>query len=117
MEACPPQFFTIPPQTLPVIARVDVDSSRSNLNTLRGCRNGGKKSRCSSDGECILTQTDNDLTGTCKTAEGKDAKASGKVDGDKITWSFDSDYNGTPLTIKYEGKLDVAAGKISTNSP
>ncbi len=66
-----------------------------------------------SDGECTLTQTDNDVSGTCKTAEGKDAKATGKVDGDKITWSFDSDYNGTPLTIKYEGKLDVAAGKIA----
>ncbi len=66
-----------------------------------------------SDGECTLTQTDNDLTGTCKTSDGKDAKASGKVDGDKINWSFDSDYNGTPLTIKYEGKLDAAAGKIA----
>jgi len=66
-----------------------------------------------SDGECTLTQTDSDLSGTCKTAEGKDAKASGKVDGDKIAWSFDSDYNGTPLTIKYEGKLDAAAGKIA----
>ena len=66
-----------------------------------------------SDGECTLTQTDNDLAGTCKTAEGKDAKATGKVDGDKITWSFDSDYNGTPLTIKYEGKLDPASAKIA----
>jgi hypothetical protein len=66
-----------------------------------------------SDGECTLTQNDKDVTGTCKTAEGKDAKATGKVDGDKITWSFDSDYNGTPLTIKYEGKLDPAAGKIA----
>src|ERR1700730_4926232 len=43
-------FLTI--TTLPVTSTVDVDASRSNLNTLRGCRNRGKKSRCGNDGEC-----------------------------------------------------------------
>jgi hypothetical protein len=66
-----------------------------------------------SDSECTLTQTDNELTGTCKTGEGKDAKATGKVDGKKVNWSFDSDYNGTPLTMKYTGTLDPAASKIA----
>src|SRR5580700_4742125 len=51
LEARPPQFLTIP--TLPVTATVDVDASRSNLNTLRECRHGGEKSRCGNDGECI----------------------------------------------------------------
>jgi hypothetical protein len=36
-----------------------------------------------SDNECTLTQTGNDISGTCKTAEGKDSKAIGKVDGAK----------------------------------
>ncbi len=66
-----------------------------------------------SDGECTLTQTDKDLTGTCKTSEGKDATVTGNVDGTKVTRSFDSEYNGTPLTIKYIGTLDSAAGKIA----
>jgi hypothetical protein len=65
------------------------------------------------DSECTLTQTDNDLAGTCKTAEGNSAKATGKVDGAKVNWSFDSEYNGTPLTIKYNGTLDAASSKIA----
>jgi hypothetical protein len=66
-----------------------------------------------SDSECTLTRTDNDVTGTCTTAEGKSVKARGKVDGAKVTWSFDSEYNGTPLTVKYTGTLDSAAAKIA----
>jgi len=66
-----------------------------------------------SDSECTLSQTDNDVTGTCKTAEGNDAKVTGKVDGAKVAWSFESEYNGTPLTLKYNGTLDSAAGKIA----
>jgi hypothetical protein len=54
VEARPPQFLTIPlPSPLPVTALVDMDASRSNLNTLRGRRNGVKKSHRKSDGECI----------------------------------------------------------------
>jgi hypothetical protein len=66
-----------------------------------------------SDSECTLTQSNNELTGTCKTAEGKDAKATGKVDGTKVNWSFDSEYNGTPLTMNYTGTLDPATSKIA----
>lgn len=66
-----------------------------------------------SDSECTLSQTGNDINGTCTTAEGKDAKATGKVDGPKVTWSFESDYNGTPLTIKYTATLDATVGKIA----
>ncbi len=67
-----------------------------------------------SDSECTLTQTGNDIGGTCKTAEGKDTKAIGKVDGAKVSWQFESEYNGTPLTIKYTATLDpAAAGKIA----
>ena len=66
-----------------------------------------------SDSECTLTQTANDISGTCKTAEGADAKATGKVDGARVTWQFESEYNGTPLTIKYTATLDATAGKIA----
>ena len=66
-----------------------------------------------SDSECTLAQTDSDISGTCKTAEGKDAKATGKVDGAKVTWSFESEYNGTPLTITYKATLGADAQKIT----
>jgi len=66
-----------------------------------------------SDSECTLTQTGNDIGGTCKGAEAPVAKVTGKVDGAKVTWQFDSDYNGTPLTIKYTATLDANSGKIA----
>ncbi len=66
-----------------------------------------------SDTVCTLTQTGNDIAGTCKTTDGTDAKATGKVDGNKVTWQFDSDYNGTALTIKYTATADPNTDKLS----
>ena len=65
-----------------------------------------------SDAVCTFTQKNTDLAGTCKSDSGE-GKASGKVDGTKITWSYDSEYNGSPLTLKYVGTLDSAANKIA----
>jgi hypothetical protein len=64
-----------------------------------------------SDSECTFTQKDNDLTGSC-TADSGTGKITGKVDGSKVSWSYQSEYNGAPLTVKYEGKVD-SAGKIA----
>ena len=63
-----------------------------------------------SDASCTFTQTGNDLTGVCPGPSGE-AKLTGKVDGKKVTWSFQMDYNGSPLTMKYEANLD--AGKMT----
>lgn len=63
-----------------------------------------------SDTECTFTQKDNDLTGTCASGQGG-VKTIGKLDGKKVTWSYDTEYNGSPLTMKYNGTLD--AGKIT----
>ena len=65
-----------------------------------------------SDMICTFTQKDSDLSGTC-TSDNGDGKVTGKVDGSKITWSYVSQYNGDPLTTKYSGTLDSAAGKIT----
>jgi hypothetical protein len=64
-----------------------------------------------SDTECTFSQTGSDLTGSCKAADQPASKFTGKIDGTKVTWSTSSDYNGTPLTIKYVGKL--SNGKIT----
>jgi hypothetical protein len=64
-----------------------------------------------SDSACTFTQKDNDLTGTC-TADQGSGKITGKVDGNKVSWSYETEYNGTPLTVKFAGTLD-AAGNIA----
>jgi opacity protein-like surface antigen len=64
-----------------------------------------------SDITCTFVQAGNDLTGNCDTDQGK-YDLTGKVDGKKIKWSFKSEYNGTPLTITYDGVID-ASNKIS----
>ncbi len=63
-----------------------------------------------SDSTCTFVQNGNDLSGTCSGPQG-DVKLTGKVDGKNVTWSYQMDYNGSPLTMKYEGPLD--AGKIA----
>jgi hypothetical protein len=67
-----------------------------------------------SDQDCKFVQQDNAITGTCKSAEGKDLAVTGTVDGKKVTWKYDSDYNGTALTLTYTATLDDS-DKISGN--
>jgi len=63
-----------------------------------------------SDSDCTFTQKDNDLTGSC-TADQGSGKITGKIDGSKVSWSYDTEYNGSPLTVKFTGTLD-STGKI-----
>ena len=65
-----------------------------------------------SDVACTFTQKDKDLSGSCTTDNG-DKPLSGKVDGKTITFQYDSEYEGTPLTAKYSGALDSAGAKLS----
>ena len=58
-----------------------------------------------SDQNCTFTLKDTDLTGSCSSEKGA-VNITGKVDGKKVTWSYKSEYNGSPLTVSYEGKLD-----------
>jgi hypothetical protein len=58
-----------------------------------------------SDSTCAFTQKETELTGACEGDSGK-FNITGKVEGNKVNWSFKTDYNGSPLTISYQGKLD-----------
>jgi hypothetical protein len=58
-----------------------------------------------SDQTCTFTQTGGDLTGTCESQLGS-VKITGKVEGKKVSWMYKSEYNGSPLTMKYKGTLD-----------
>jgi hypothetical protein len=57
-----------------------------------------------SDSDCTFVQKDADVTVTCQTAQGS-VTITGKVDGKKATWSYKSEYNGSPLTVNHEGTL------------
>ncbi len=57
------------------------------------------------DQECKFVQTDDKLTGTCKSND-KDVAITGSIDGKKVTWKYDSEYNGSPLTLTYTATLD-----------
>ena len=58
-----------------------------------------------SDQDCKFVQTDNKLTGSCKDTE-KEVQVTGSIDKNKVTWTYQSEYNGTPLTLTYTGTLD-----------
>lgn len=66
-----------------------------------------------SDQTCNFTQKEIYLSGSCTSDKGT-VEINGKVNGKKITWSYKSDYQGTPLTVNYEGVLD-SASKIVGN--
>ncbi len=63
-----------------------------------------------SDSTCTFSQKETALTGTCSSEQG-DSKLTGKIDGQQVSWTYISDYNGTALTVKYTGKL--AGDKIT----
>jgi len=58
-----------------------------------------------SDQSCTFTQKDNDLSGAC-TSDAATGNITGKVNGKKVNWTFKSEYNGSPLTMKFEGTID-----------
>jgi hypothetical protein len=67
-----------------------------------------------SDSTCTFTQSGPELIGACDGDNGK-FNIAGKVDGNKVTWSFKTEYNGSPLTVSYQGTLE-SGSKISGSS-
>jgi hypothetical protein len=57
------------------------------------------------DSDCVITQTDKAIAGTCKSDNGE-VKITGTYDGGKVTYKFDSDYQGTPINLTYTGAFD-----------
>src|SRR5580700_2139570 len=61
--------------------------------------------------QCSFVQTDKVLAGTCGSDHGE-VKIAGSIDGNKASWKFDSEYQGTPITLTYTGAFDDK-GKLS----
>ena len=68
-----------------------------------------------SDSTCTFTQKGTDISGACEGDNGK-FSAVGKVDGKKVTWSFKTEYNGSPLTVSYSGTLDTDSKMTGTTA-
>jgi hypothetical protein len=64
-----------------------------------------------SDVTCNFTQKDKDLSGSCTTDKGEKTM-SGKIDGKTISFSYDSEYDGSPYTAKYSGSFDASGQKL-----
>lgn len=64
-----------------------------------------------SDAMCMFSEKDDALTGSCIT-DGVEHPLTGNRDGKVFKWSYKSEYQGSPLTVKYRGTLDAAATKL-----
>jgi hypothetical protein len=60
-----------------------------------------------SDRACTFVQKESALTGTCPSDHGE-VQLTGKVDGKQVTWTYKAEYEGSPITVKYEGRLESA---------
>ena len=56
---------------------------------------------------CTFTQKAAELTGTCG-SEGRSLQITGKVEDQKVTWTFKSEYQGNPLTVVFRGSIESA---------
>lgn len=66
-----------------------------------------------SDMTCSFVRTDATLTGSCKGE--KEIPITGSVDGNKVTWKYDTDHDGTPLTLTYTatvGDSETLSGSV-----
>jgi hypothetical protein len=57
-----------------------------------------------SDLICNLVQTETKLAGSCKSSD-KELPITGSVDGGKVSWKYDTDHDGTSLTLTYSAAL------------
>jgi hypothetical protein len=58
-----------------------------------------------SNQECKFVQTGDKLTGSCKSTD-KEVQITGSVDGKTVKWKYDSEYDGSPLTVSFMATVD-----------
>ena len=62
------------------------------------------------DMTCTFTQKEDVVGGKCTSDQQGTLEIAGKVDGKKVTFSYKTEYNGSPLTVNYEGTVDATTG-------
>ena len=66
-----------------------------------------------SDQDCTFAQTENKLSGSCK-SEDREVQVTGSIEGKNVTWKYDTEYNGTAITLTYTASIEDAS-KIAGN--
>jgi len=62
---------------------------------------------------CALVEADHKLTGSCVDAENKTHAVTGDVKEMTLTWAFDTEYEGTPITVSLAGTMDATGAKMA----
>lgn len=63
---------------------------------------------------CALTlAADMTVSGSCIDDSTKTHAVTGKVKDQTLTWSFDSEYEGSPITVTLSGVVDDSGAKMS----
>lgn len=60
------------------------------------------------DMDCTFAVKEGEITGTCK-GEGPELSIKGKVEGKKLSWQYNTEYNGDALTVTMTGALETDA--------
>jgi hypothetical protein len=67
-----------------------------------------------SDQDCTFAVAEKKLTGSCK-SEDRTVDVTGNIDGNKVSWKYDVDFNGSTLTLVYTavlGESEKMAGEV-----
>ncbi len=62
---------------------------------------------------CSLVEADLKLTGACVDDQQKSHLLAGDVKDQTVTWAFNTEYEGTPITVTLVGVLDPAGAKMA----
>ena len=61
-----------------------------------------------SDQDCTFSQTENKLSGSCR-SEDREVQVTGSIEGKNVTWKYDTEYNGTAITLTYTASIEDAS--------
>jgi hypothetical protein len=62
---------------------------------------------------CALVEADHKLSGTCTDDQKRSHALAGVTKDSNVSFAFDTDYEGTPITISMTGVMDDTGGKMS----
>ncbi len=62
---------------------------------------------------CTLAETEGKLSGACIDDQSKSHPVTGEIKDKVVFWAFNSEYEGSPITVNMAGTLDTTGAKMS----